>query len=403
MQRRNSKRGRCRIGNLISAADVFVDRDILRFAGAEPITSLEGELIAGFLNVKPPSLATLAGLLREGKYGEVADLMAEAWATQFEVVLTDALEMQVKRSGIGAVRSLERDGFGVEELTAVATEPQSFGITAPTFDPTDPRVLEWVTGRTGTIVSALGDDAREVINSAITRGAAEQLSPRQVARVIQQHVGLDARRATAVENYRTFVYDFRDRKDIERVIKRRPRTVKERLQRGGFKRKEWRIIREHGAKKALPNRRLDNMVAEYADRLRKERALTIAQHEITMAQNRAKELVWEEAQANGTLLPGAKRKWITRKDERVCKLCGPMEGKLAPVGGVWHTARGDVSTPNQIHPTCRCTEKLIAKPRYPRKPRRHIGARKKKAKVTKARKRSVKTVKVRKATRRKSA
>ena len=374
------------MNNLITATDIFVDRDIHRFAGAEPITTLEGDIITGFLNVEPPPLATLEKLLREGKYGEVADIMAEVWGVQFEGVLTDALMRQVQRAGKGAVRQLEEEGFGVEELITAATEgngPRSFGLTAPTFDPADPSLLNWVSGRTGTIVSTLGDDAREVINRAIVRGATEQLKPRYVAQAIKQHIGLDSRRATAVENYRTFLQEFRARKDLERVVKMRPQTIKERLQRGGFKRSEWRTIRERGGKRAFTKRRINDMVEEYAGRLRKERAVTIAQHEITMAQNKAKELVWEKAQAHGALLPGAKRKWITRRDELVCKFCGPMHGKLAPVGGVWHTARGDVSTPNQIHTTCRCREKLIAKPKYPRKPRKprkarkHIGARKK--------------------------
>ncbi len=341
--------GRCRINNLIVAA--------------EPVSNLEGDIIAGFLNVKPPSNARIVKLLREGKYGEIADLMAEVWAAQFGRVLTTALETQVQRAGDSAARELG-DLMDVDVSLSAEIEIDSrLQFARPPIP--NPRVLEWVGGRTSALLGTLGDDAREVINSAITRGATEQLTDRQVARVISQHIGLDARRSTAVENYRKFVYDFRARKDIERVIRKRPRTVKERLQRGGFVRKEWRIIREHGVQKALPDRRLDNMVAEYASRLKKERALTIARHEIAMAQNRAKELVWEKAQVDGTMLPSARRKWITRKDGLVCKFCGPMHGKLAPVGGVWHTARGEVKTPNEIHTTCRCGEKLIARPAQP--------------------------------------
>lgn len=304
----------------------------------------------------------LTKLLREGKYGEIADLMAEVWDAQFRGVLTTALETQVQRSRDNAIRELRKDGFVDVSLRAKEEKDSRLQEFA---DPLSPRMLEWVGGRTSAFLGTLGDDAREVINSAIAQGATGQLTDKQVARVIRQHIGLDARRSVAVENHRKFLYDFRARKDIERVIRKRPRTVKERLQRGGFVRKEWRVIRERGAKFALSDRRLDNMVEEYASRLRKERALAIAQHEIVMTQNRAKELVWEEAQANGTIPLSAKRKWITRKDERVCKFCGPMHGQLAPVGGVWHTSRGDVRTPNEIHTTCRCTEKLIAKPAQP--------------------------------------
>lgn len=403
------------MGNLISAADVFVDREILRFAEDEPVSDLEGEIIAGFLNVKSPPIFKIADLLGEGKYGEVGDLMAEVWAVQFRRAITDAITTQLQLAGHAAARKLGDDGFGVEEMIAVAAEhgahlvlprgtvftaypgekvsiappsgpkpaPMTVHIdlresgiesyqfaapalTAPTFNPTDPRVAVWLEGRIGAILGALEGDARAIVTEAITRGAAGELTERQVARVIAQHVGLDSRRAIAVENYRKFLYEFRGRTDMERLIKRRPKYIRERLQRGGFKRKEWRLIREQGAKKALKDRRLEVMTKDYAERLRKERALDISRTEIVMAKNRGKEIAWKQAQENGALLPGAKRKWITRRDNKVCSHCRQMHGKLAPIDGMWQTPVGSVSTPNEIHTKCRCDEVLIAAPAKPR-------------------------------------
>lgn len=380
------------MGRLLAVADVFVDRDILRFAEGESVSDLEAKIIAGFLTTKPPPLGKITKLLREGRFGEAANLAASTWAVQFREALTTTLKAQIQLSGDRAASKLAKDGFGVEELTTAASEqavdpnlspsfldsrlqPHAFALVDPSFDPTDPRIDVWIGGRVDAIVGTLEDDAREAIVEAIERGAAEQLTDRQVAKVIGQHLGLDKRRAIAVENYRRFVYDFRARQDMERLIKRKPKGLRDRLQRGGFKRKEWRLIREHGAKRTLSDQRLDNMVRDYSDRLKKERALNIAQYEIILAQNRGKEFAWEEAQASGALLPGAKRKWVTRGDGRVCPICSPMSGRLADIGGVWHTSKGDVSTPNEVHSTCRCKEVLVAEPRLPRK-RRYIGPRK---------------------------
>lgn len=411
------------MGRLLSAADIFVDRDILRFAGAESVSTLEAEIIEGFLAAKGPPLTKITGLLKEGRLGDLAGLVSRTWARQFGKALRRILKTQIQVAGDLAARKLGRAGFGVEEMITAAAEPPGeslvykcyscvverdepgtcpgcgyllredvdvslflpsssdsrlqFALAAPTFDPTNPLIDGWIESRVSGIIGTLEVDANAAITAAIKRGATDQLDINAVARVIRQHLGLDERRAIAVENHRRWLFELQGRKNLAKIVKERPATIRKRLQRGGFKRKEWRLMGRFG----LDSQRIEVMTRDYALRLQKERALGIAQTEIALAKNRGQEFAWEEAQASGALVPGAKRKWITRRDERVCPLCGPMHGQLADIGGVWHTAAGDVETPNHIHPKCRCNEELVAKPARPRKrkPRRRLGPRKKKA------------------------
>lgn len=106
------------------------------------------------------------------------------------------------------------------------------------------------------------------------------------------------------------------------------------------------------------NRRLTTAIADWIENgdtltdLRRElepifgrqRAELIASTEVTRAYAEANELAYRESGiASG-------REWRTAEDERVCPVCGPLEGEQRPFGQSF----GDGVNNPPAHPRCRC-------------------------------------------------
>jgi len=52
-------------------------------------------------------------------------------------------------------------------------------------------------------------------------------------------------------------------------------------------------------------------------------------------------------------------RWITARDERVCKVCGPLEGKVVRIGTPFAYYRGQPILNSPVHPNCRCGQKAV--------------------------------------------
>jgi len=84
----------------------------------------------------------------------------------------------------------------------------------------------------------------------------------------------------------------------------------------------------------------------------KRRAKAIAQTETTRAAREGGQAGYKES---GVI---EETEWVTVNDERVCPVCGPLDGKRAPLGG---TYAGELSPP--AHPGCRCFERPVVEKR----------------------------------------
>jgi hypothetical protein len=105
----------------------------------------------------------------------------------------------------------------------------------------------------------------------------------------------------------------------------------------------------------------DRLAQQYADRLRSARALRIARTEVQQALNDGQRVIWQDMKDSGEVSPHAVRQWVLHKDERLCKVCRPMNGKRSAVGkdgGYNVPLVGHVVGP-PIHPNCRCSETLV--------------------------------------------
>lgn len=86
----------------------------------------------------------------------------------------------------------------------------------------------------------------------------------------------------------------------------------------------------------------------------KTRADIIGSQEAWSSKEHAKQIIWLHALKQGVLPIETTKVWLTKKDERVCKVCGPLDRKEAKIdeqfpGRLW-------SPP--AHVNCRCTAVL---------------------------------------------
>lgn len=328
-----------------------------------PLSEREQRLASVFANPATPSTTKIAALFRAGALVELTDLLMFTMEESVAEGAIDILTEELTNSGEVERQRLEDFGYSVPaeiiypRRSIISAAEVAWVFAAPDFDPTSEGVRRWVGSRVTALKVVHSDASREAIYNALNRAIVEDMEPRKLAHLIKQHIGLDPRRSLAVDNYRRRLLSLRERmldpKKLEKL--RTKKSIVKFLQKGGFVRKEWRVIPIQG----MSDRRVNNMVNEYATRLRMERATAIAETEINLARNRGQEMAWEQAAEQGAFPKGLPmRKWVTRGDGRVCPRCRAMAGKLAPIGGGWDTPSGPVSSPS-LHSRCRCGETLV--------------------------------------------
>lgn len=110
---------------------------------------------------------------------------------------------------------------------------------------------------------------------------------------------------------------------------------------------------EEGVSKKVALKR----AARHAEELHRERAYTIARTELAFAYNHGEDMAIRQAQKDG-YLGQMKKQWITADDERVCKICGGLDGVIIEMDAKFEfrtklTYEG-VKLTAPAHPRCRC-------------------------------------------------
>lgn len=87
--------------------------------------------------------------------------------------------------------------------------------------------------------------------------------------------------------------------------------------------------------------------------LDESRATSIAVTEITRAFAQGELIAGDEMRAE---YPGVavRKTWFTNADDRVCSICGPMDGQDVDLDGVFYGGDGEKYTEPPTHPNCRC-------------------------------------------------
>ena len=181
------------------------------------------------------------------------------------------------------------------------------------------RAADWARSHAGNMVTAITDGQRVSIRDTVARvftGAdADRLTPAQAAKVIRSTVGLTPKLNQAVLNLRDELVD-------------QGRTQPQ----------------------------VDSSVRKYGDKLRAYRAQAIATTETLDAANVAQQAKWQDASAQGLILPSqVSRVWNVTEDDRLdLVVCAPMDGQRVGLHEFFTTGDGrQILTPT-AHPFCRC-------------------------------------------------
>ena len=186
------------------------------------------------------------------------------------------------------------------------------------FDPMSDGVREWAENRSAAFVTEVTDTQIEGLRAVVFRAAViEDITVDQLARAIRPMVGLTHPQAVANMRY------------YERLI----------------------------AKGASEKKALD-LATRYAARQHRYRGYNIARTELAFAYNQGSYLGTLQAQERGYMGETVKI-WCTADDERVCPICGALEGKQVAMDedfdGINPRISGEtIHRVPPAHPSCRC-------------------------------------------------
>ena len=271
----------------------------------------------------------------------------EAGQTELAVEVIDWYKFQTEASAMGAViddvmrQSMEASAKrfaeeqGIEAMIYDGVVPEiPEGKIVGLFNLRNPEAEKWVKKHVGDLVTQITEDSKQAIRSIALDGFENGNAPKKMAREIRQYIGLTDRDTKAVLNYRAKLEDMLAQG--ESPFKTKP----------------------------LTHEKIDSMVDKYGKKKLRERSELIARTETIKSSNMGLQTIWEEAQKQGLISQGAKRKWITAKDERVCSWCGPLHGNIVGMREDFtitaNLTEGSkaltyTSLTPPLHPACRCS------------------------------------------------
>lgn len=190
---------------------------------------------------------------------------------------------------------------------------QLFGLGAKSLN--YPYMDSFIAAQGGTLIREVTEEQYRAINILVRQASfSETMDVQQLAKAIRPTVGLTTRQAQAAYN-------------------RYQQAIKD-----GYSQEEARAIQ-----------------AKYAERLHRTRAETIAITEMAYAYNYGQQAYMEQCINDGLIGGDVKKKWMTAFDERVCDVCGKLDGEVVFLAAEF----SDGSYTPPAHPRCRCTINYI--------------------------------------------
>jgi hypothetical protein len=236
----------------------------------------------------------------------------------FKEELPEVLLEILVESGEAAARSATRRGLRT-------------ALVGVSFDKTNPRAQRWAKIRAAELVAGISEETRLAIRAVIEQAFNDNIPPREAARLIRPLVGLSEPYAQAVLH-------------LHRNLVRHAGTV---VMAGKVRIR----VPEGGPSPEF----LERHTRQYSERLLVKRALNIARTETMAASNEGQRELWLQAVEQGSLEADEQREWIVTPDDRLCALCAPLDGAVAPLDKPFQTSEGPVMGP-PLHPQCRCAQ-----------------------------------------------
>lgn len=198
------------------------------------------------------------------------------------------------------------------------------------FNTQSPGILEWIADRGATLVTNSTLVQTEAIRALLEERIRERYGVDELARLIRPCVGLTVPQTQSARKF----YD----RAVEKLIKDHPRMSDENIRKNALK-----------------------STSVYAERLHRQRAVTIARTELASAYNHGADLGIRQAQAD-YLIGTCIKKWSTALNENVCPTCEALEGTEAGMDEEFFSG-AKVSYTNGMfppaHPSCACAVEYI--------------------------------------------
>jgi len=196
------------------------------------------------------------------------------------------------------------------------------------FDITNPKAVDWIRAHAAELVKLnIMPESQQAIREIIERGFLEGIPPAKMARMIREQIGILPKHQIAVDKYRKWLIDVKGR------------TVAD----------------------------ADRLAATYAKKLIRYRATVIARNETMVASKQGQSFLWQQAIDEGEITEADwDRIWIVTPDDRLCRLCAPMDKVRADMNGLFISPDPRYPWSGRMehrHVQCRCAEALIRKGR----------------------------------------
>lgn len=200
-----------------------------------------------------------------------------------------------------------------------------------TFDIQRPGVTEWVRSRGAYLVTSCTQTQKDAISLLLEDKIRSGYTVDELARLIRPCIGLTRGQTSAARNYYDTI--------LRNLTEQHPRTKPEVLQ----------------------ARALDR-TTKYAERLHRQRAMTIAQTEMAYAYNFGADEGIRQAQTD-YLIGKCVKRWCTAGDENVCDECRDLDGKEIGMEETFFSGNkveyDEFGLFPPLHPRCACAVEYI--------------------------------------------
>jgi hypothetical protein len=275
------------------------------------------------------------GALEHLDLGSLRERVREAYAPVVDA-FNRAAAIGAKAIGQALASRVRKD------TTAPYDPPQD----AFAFDLFDQGVLDEVQEWQDALITALSDDARQVVFQAIIDGVKAGEDPSAIAADILNVVGLNDQQAQALMNYQSALANLN------------AAALDPKLRDASF---DDMVASAIDSGSPLSDAQISDLVDAYADRLIAYRADTIAQTETSRAVNAGLQASYAQAIDRGVIPAEAvKQYWLVApgdREEDACDECADMSADGIPLDAQFECSDGDFHAPPE-HPRCQCTLKI---------------------------------------------
>lgn len=285
-------------------------RKYLDDENAEPV-----EILCGFWKDQQAAI-TYQELRELVEEGYLDDVTARLWEQDYSRLVTERLPKI----------------WGDAMIAGSTSQPVMEGVTSVfTFNLQTPGIVEWIRSRGAELVTVCTQTQKDAIALLLEDKIRNAHTVDELARLIRPCVGLTRGQTAAARNY----YDSM----VKVLTEQHPRTDPAKLQ-----------------ARAL------SKTAKYAERLHRQRAMTIAQTEMAYAYNYGADEGVRQAQAD-FLIGKCVKRWCTSGDTNVCEDCERLDGKEVAMEETFFSGKKVVYDESGLyppfHPRCACAVEYI--------------------------------------------